>query len=60
MKVALLALWRARPVRQQKANPSSLVRGLLYELFVVALSLMTATNAGAAPVVVTGQASHTL
>ena len=58
--MAPLTLWRARPVRQKKADPSILVRGLLYELFVVALSLIKATIAGPAQVVVTGQASHTL
>jgi quercetin dioxygenase-like cupin family protein len=45
---------------EKKADPSILVRGLLYELFIRALSLMTATIAGAVPVVVTGQDSHTI
>jgi hypothetical protein len=60
MKVAPLTLWRSRPVRQKKADPSILVRGLLYELFVVALSLIEVTIASRAQAVVTRQASHTL
>ena len=46
MKVVPLTLWRARPVRQKKADPSILVRGLLYELFVVALSLIDGNDCG--------------
>jgi hypothetical protein len=37
-----------------------LVRGLLQELFVAALSLVMATIVGTVPVVVTGQDSHSL